>query len=139
MGARAPLKPRAVFDTNLVLSALGFEGRLASWLRTAWINRFTPLASTATIAELQEVLRYRKFKLAEADVQELLGDYLPHIEIADVHGVCPLKCCDARDQKFLDLAHAAKADLLVSGDSDLLALAGQTRFRILAPAELSAD
>jgi predicted nucleic acid-binding protein len=34
---------------------------------------------------------------------------------------------------FLDLAHSGKADVLVSGDSDLLVLAGQTDFIIETP------
>jgi predicted nucleic acid-binding protein len=34
---------------------------------------------------------------------------------------------------------AGKADILVSGDGDLLALAGKTKFAILAPAQLLSD
>jgi predicted nucleic acid-binding protein len=41
-----------------------------------------------------------------------------------------LACRDKNDQPFLDLAENGKADLLVTGDRDLVALAGQTRFFI---------
>jgi len=44
-----------------------------------------------------------------------------------------VKCRDQRDQPFLDLAQAAKAHVLVSGDSDLLVLAGKTSFAIETP------
>jgi predicted nucleic acid-binding protein len=37
------------------------------------------------------------------------------------------------DQPFLDLTQSGKADLLVSGDQDLLALAGQMEFLIETP------
>jgi len=42
-------------------------------------------------------------------------------------------CRDANDQPFLDLALNGHADLLVSGDQDLLALSGQTEFLIETP------
>jgi predicted nucleic acid-binding protein len=37
--------------------------------------------------------------------------------------------------RFLDLAHSGKADSLVSGDRDLLVLAGKTKFLIETPEE----
>jgi predicted nucleic acid-binding protein len=42
-------------------------------------------------------------------------------------------CPDADDQPFLDLALSGKAELLISGDRDPLALAGRTRFIIETP------
>lgn len=131
-------KWRVVFDTNVVVSALVFEGRIAVALRGAWLANHIPLGSADTIGELQEVLRYRKFKLSASDVEELLGDYLPHVEIVEVSVTSPLQCRDPRDQKFLDLAHCAEADALVTGDGDLLALAAHAKFQILTPAEFLA-
>lgn len=132
------MKQRVVFDTNVVVSALAFEGRITIALRGAWLVSHVPLGSAATIGELQDVLRYRKFKLSESDVEELLGDYVPHIEIVKVSVASPLRCRDPRDQKFLDLAHSAEADALVTGDSDLLELAARAKFRILTPAQFLA-
>ena len=126
---------RAVFDTNVVVSALVFDGRIATAVRLSWIADSTPLASADTVAELQAVLRYRKFKLTPEEIEELLGDYLPHVETVASVEACPVKCRDVRDQKFLDLAHSAAAEVLVSGDDDLLVLGTKTRFRILRPAE----
>ncbi len=126
--------PRVVFDTNTIVSALLFEqGRLA-WLRPHWRERScTPLLSHATAAELTRVLTYPKFQLTSDDRFELLGDYIPHCQQVDVSEACPQRCCDASDQIFLDLAHCAKADVLVTGDSDLLALADWTYFAIETP------
>jgi predicted nucleic acid-binding protein len=39
-------------------------------------------------------------------------------------------CRDANDQPFLDLAQSGKAELLISGDRNLLPLTGRTRFLI---------
>lgn len=118
--------PRVVIDTNLVLSALVFsQGRSAS-LREAWQRqRILPLVSRATASELIRVLAYPKFKLTADEQQELLADYLPcckTVRIPDPPRRASA-CRDAFDVPFLQLALAGKADALVTGDRDLLALA----------------
>lgn len=120
--------PRVVLDTNLVLSALVFaHGRLAP-LRQAWQQaRCQPLVSTTTAGELVRVLAYPKFRLAPDEQRELLADYLPYcaaVRIPAKHPKTPA-CRDPFDVPFLELAVAGRADYLVSGDKDLLALAGK--------------
>jgi putative PIN family toxin of toxin-antitoxin system len=123
-----------VFDTTTVLSALLFaNGRLA-WLRQHWRESgCVPLISRATAAELTRVLRYPKFGLSADDARELLAEYLPYCEVVEEVERCALVCRDASDQPFLDLAQSGRADLLVSGDQDLLMLAGRTAFLIESP------
>lgn len=120
--------PRVVLDTNLLLSALVFsQGRLAG-LRHAWqARRFTPLVSKATTAELIRVLAYPKFKLSVAEQEELLADYLPWCRTVNITNPPPVTpaCRDPFDMPILQLAVAGQADYLVSGDQDLLCLAGQ--------------
>lgn len=134
MGAQEGMRLRVVFDTATVVSAFLFpDGRLA-WLRAHWRERGSvPLVSKATAAELARVLGYSKFGLDMEDRRELLTDYLPYCEIVTVMRRCPVSCQDVADQPFLDLAHTGKADLLVSGDHDLLALVGETKFIIETP------
>ena len=124
-------KLRVVFDTNVVISALVFAtGRLA-WLREHWrAGKCIPLVSRATAHELVRVLAYPKFRLSVELSLELQGDYLPYCESVDVIDRCPVTCRDVKDQSFLDLAHCGEADVLVSGDDDLLSLAGKTKFAI---------
>ena len=125
---------RIVFDTNVVLSALLFpRGRLA-WLRAHWREgEAVPLVSKATVRELMRVLNYSKFRLSEQYRMEALALYLPYCESLIPEDKCPVLCRDAKDQPLLDLAHCAKADALVTGDEDLLVLAGQTVFAIETP------
>jgi putative PIN family toxin of toxin-antitoxin system len=122
---------RVVFDTNVVLSALLFpNGRLA-WLRAHWQeDGAIPLISPATARELTRVLGYTKFRLSEQYCLELLALYLPYCEKNYPTDKCPIECRDAKDQPLLDLAESGKADILVTGDADLLALAGQSAFLI---------
>lgn len=127
--------PRVVIDTNLVLSALVFAGGRLAPLRLTWQARqVLPLVSRATAAELIRALAYPKFKLAAHEREELLGDYLPYCKIVRIPAVPPATppCRDAFDVIFLELALAGKADALVTGDKDLLSLAGQLPCPILS-------
>ncbi len=125
---------RVVFDSNTVVSVLLFgNGRLA-WLRRHWREGgCVPLLSKATAKELTRVLRYPKFKLSAEDAGELLADYLPYCEVVEVVKRCPCVCRDAGDQMLLDLAESGGADVLVTGDRDLLGLAGRVGFVIATP------
>jgi putative PIN family toxin of toxin-antitoxin system len=131
-----------VLDTNVVLSALLFRGGATGKLRRAWQDEAcTPLVSTATVQELIRVLAYPKFRLTADDEHQLLADYLPctrSVRIPDPMPKLPANCRDPFDLPFLQLALAGKAKVLVSGDRDLLALAGRLPFAILPPAEFVA-
>ena len=119
---------RVVLDTNVVLSALLFRGGAAGEVRQAWQReRLLPLASTATVQELVRVLAYPKFHLSLAEQHELLADYLPYVETVRIPQPPPKvpACRDVLDLPFMHLAVAGKAQVLVSGDRDLLAIAAE--------------
>jgi putative PIN family toxin of toxin-antitoxin system len=128
--------PRVVLDTNVLLSALLFPAGSLAWLRQAWqAEHIRPLASRDTTAELIRVLAYPKFRLSADDRENLLGDYLPRCEAVSVPKRIKVPVCrDPFDRPFLELALAAKADALLSGDKDLLALATVFAVPNLAPA-----
>ncbi len=116
------------------MSALVFAHGRLSWLLQHWQEGgCTPLISSATATELTRVLGYPKFRLALEDRRELLAHYVPYCEVVEQVTRCPQICRDEKDQPFLDLAQSGGAELLVSGDNDLLALAGQTSFLIETP------
>jgi len=121
----AATRPQAVLDTNLVLSALVFRGGGTASLRTAWQQgACVPLVSAATAQELIRVLAYPKFRLTLAEQGELLADYLPYARIVRIPQPPPSvpACRDPFDLPFLQLAIAGSADVLVSGDKDILSL-----------------
>jgi putative PIN family toxin of toxin-antitoxin system len=127
-------KSRVVFDTNAVLSALLFTHGRLSWLVAHWQSAACiPIVSHATAEELMRTLAYPKFKLSAEQQLEVLAGYIPFCEAVEITKLCPILCRDANDQTFLNLAHCAKAAVLVTGDDDLLALVGQTAFVIETP------
>jgi putative PIN family toxin of toxin-antitoxin system len=130
---------KVVLDTNTVLSALLFQQGRLTWIRGLWEDRrILPLCSEATADELLRVLAYPKFELTEPEILALLGSYLFYAQIiASANAVTQEapKCRDAHDQKFLDLAAAGNAEVLVSGDRDLLALAEEVPYAIETPSQ----
>jgi putative PIN family toxin of toxin-antitoxin system len=117
---------RVVLDTNVVLSGLVFRGGAAGQVRRAWQRgQVLPLVSTATVQELVRVLAYPKFRLTPSERDELLADYLPCVETVRIPQPPPAvpACRDVLDLPFMHLALTGKAQMLVSGDRDLLAIA----------------
>ena len=99
---------RVVLDTNVALSALVFRGSAAGQVRRAWQRGLiTPLASTHTVQELVRVLAYPKFRLSALQREELLADYLPHIQVVRVPQTPPQvpACRDPQDVPFMHLVH----------------------------------
>ena len=132
---------RLVLDTNVLLAALLFPDGAVSWLRMAWhAGHIRPLASHDTVSELLRVLAYPKFGLTAEQHRDLLDDYLPCCETVVVPDPPPAvpACRDPFDRPFLELARAARADALVTGDADLLELADVFAVPILSPADLRA-
>lgn len=115
---------RVVIDTNVLVSALVFGGKMGK-LRIKWqSDLFIPLASKATVTELIRVLAYPKFKLTSTEQEDLLSDYLPFCDTVIMPEQLPVipKCRDVFDEPFLVLALVGNADYLVTGDLDLLSI-----------------
>ena len=133
--------PRAVLDTNVLVSALLFRSGRLSWLRQAWQTMaLRPVMAKPTTEELLRVLAYPKFRLTSAEVEALLEELLPWVEVfaAPIPSVVKRWTVrDPKDQIFLDLALVAGVDLLVTGDADLLVLSDQVEgLQICRPADL---
>ena len=132
--------PRAVLDTNVLVSALiSPGGPSAALLLELRAGAFELVGSPILLAELGDVLGRPKFRpyvtAAEAAAyMELIGhegtihDDPPPAEE-------PLSA-DPDDEYLLDLARAAAADVLVSGDSHLLVL--RDVVPVMTPAEFLA-
>jgi putative PIN family toxin of toxin-antitoxin system len=94
------------------------------------------IASTASLAELTEVLRRPKFSrnLALAEVELHLNRSTVIFEVVDVvHTV--RDCVDLKDNMILELALSGGADIILSGDDHLLRLHPWRGIRILKPVD----
>jgi putative PIN family toxin of toxin-antitoxin system len=72
------------------------------------------------------VLGYPKFRLSPDEREALLADFMPWVQVVRIPDPPPTVpvCQDPFDAAFLHLVVAGRARALVSGDRDLLALAG---------------
>ncbi len=130
-------QPCAVIDTNVLLDFWVFEDSGAAPLRAAVEERRVHvLRSDACVDELSDVLDRPALKVAAAERCEILRRW--HALATPVARIfsAPFACTDPHDQKFLDLAHTACADWLVTKDKALLRLARRAQrvgLRIVAP------
>ena len=126
---------RVVFDTNVVVSALGFGGRPLEALLRAFDEDVQLLASDETLRELERVLASDHLPFTEAEQTRY-----PHILRLEAELVVPEKTIeivrDSDDDKFLECALEGDAGYIVSGDDDLLELRSYKDIRIIPPAEL---
>lgn len=131
---------RWVFDTNALVSRLLVPGSVPARALQKGMESGYLLVSDETLDELAEVLARPKFDkyLGASDRRrffELLGYVAIRVEI-----LRPIHACrDPKDDKFLSLAVNGRADALVSGDGDLLALHPFLQIPILTPAAFLAE
>lgn len=126
---------RTVLDTNVVLSGLLFPGSIPAQA-VLKAQAGAVLASDAMRIELLEVFsrpRFDRFALRE-DRLQLASAFIFATE--EVRITVPIRACrDPRDDKFLEAAIHGKADAIISGDRDLLALHPFHGVRIITPVE----
>ncbi len=114
---------RVVLDTNVLVSALLFDGEPGK-VHAQWVGkRLVPLISKETFAEFTKVLSYPKFKLSPAEISAIVEDeLLPYAEVVDIADDVTGVCRDPHDDMFLAVAVSGDAAYLVTGDQDLLVL-----------------
>jgi uncharacterized protein len=128
-------RTRVVVDVNVLISAL-IKADHISLQQLFNKQRYTVLVSDTLLEEFERVsgrARLRKHFTTEGATRALhrirgLSEYVkadpPFTKI----------CRDEKDDYLLALAKAAKADLLITGDADLLVLEKYGRTRIIKPA-----
>lgn len=132
-----------VLDTNVVLDLLHFNDPAVEPIREALRSgRAACFSNAACREEMAHVLSYPQFKIDNDEARRILDEYAALVQFCNdsASGTLP-QCRDPDDQKFLELAQAARANLLVTKDKALLVLAkkcGRLGFRIATPAGAAA-
>jgi len=133
MGEEAPAV-KVVLDTNVLVSALLFRGRLATFVRLWQSGEIVPVISRETFEEFRTVLEYPKFSLTEEEIGAIIEDeVLPFFEVTDIADPVEGVCRDPHDDKFLAAAVNGGASFLVTGDRDLLELKRFRTVEIIPP------
>ena len=128
---------RVVLDTNILVRALIMpHGSVGPVLLNLRRGQYTLLYARPLLEELVDVLnrpRIRlKYHLTEDDIHTVVSLILLRGEavtiLEQIHA-----CRDPKDDKFLEAAVAGEADVIVSGDEDLLVLNPFRGIPILPP------
>jgi len=127
---------RVVVDTNVLVSGLLRQSSVPGQAAARARHHASLLASQGTITELADVLAEAKFDryvTVEQRVQfiRLIASIAEFVPI--IHPV--RECRDPKDDKFLEVALNGRADLIITGDADLLSMHPWRSVCITSPAD----
>ena len=125
---------RIVVDTNVFVSAV-LKLNSLPFLVVRWIDEYEGLLkSAATEREILSVLS--RPQIAAVTIPAFHDDLAELLARAELVAITEriTACRDPHDDKFLELAVNGHADLIVSGDADLLTLNPFRDIPILTPA-----
>ena len=125
---------KVFFDTNVLISAFASHGACAQLFDLA-PERFARLTSETVLVELEEKLA-TKFRFTAEEIADVLTTVrrFPVVPAAQVFPAVAIR--DADDLPILAAALSAGADILVTGDGDLLVLEKVGALEILTPRQL---
>ena len=123
---------KAVFDTNVLVAAFITEGVCAKLLGRARRKQLDLVISLFILKEFENVLS-KKFSASKEDMRaaaKLISEVVQMVNPApEVSGVCR----DPDDDKYLACAVDGEADVIVSGDKDLVTLREFASIPIVSP------
>jgi putative PIN family toxin of toxin-antitoxin system len=130
---------RVVLDTNVLISAALKRQSTPGAAAHIVEQRGGLLKSHVTEQQLFEVVARPYFaELIDADTQAWLRNLMAAAELVAITERITA-CRDPTDDKFLELAVSGQADLIVTGDADLLALNPFRGIPIITPAAFVQD
>ena len=122
---------RVFLDTNVLVSAFTARGICADLLRLVLLEH-TLVCSEVVLKELQRVLG-QKLKIPPATIGKIIGFLREESEIVNPASPGRWPISDPVDQWIVSSALEAKADILVTGDHDLLDVAADLPVRTTDP------
>ncbi|MCL5070677.1 MAG: putative toxin-antitoxin system toxin component, PIN family [Actinobacteria bacterium] len=123
-----------VLDTNVLLSAIVFEGIPEKILKSCIVeNKFDTVISPEILAGLVKKLKF-KFGFSDKIIKE--WELIFKNTLKNMLPVYNTKICrDADDNKIIDLAVFSRAKYIITGDKDLLTLGKYNDIKIITPAD----
>lgn len=114
--------PKALLDTNILVSAIISYGKARELLEKCINGRLSLVISEPILEELTTVMRRPKFKSNEEEVRRITRALLETTEMIAVSSDFNVVKDDPDDNMILNTAFDARADVIVTGDHHLLNL-----------------
>ena len=121
-----------VFDSGVWISALNFAGTPRSAIDSASSSGATIGMCVQIADEIHRILQ-AKFDWRIHEVDNALGEFASDLRYFAVSGSIRGVCRDPNDDMVLECAIVAGAELIVTGDKDLLAIGNYEGVRIVTP------
>lgn len=124
---------RVVLDTNVLVSGLAYPAGMSGRIVSAWqLGGLDVVLSKYILDEMVRVLpRLSRNKRSPAEIRDLADSFMFIAEIVEPSGEVDEELRDKADEAILGTLLAARADFLITGDKDLLALA--SKYPIVTP------
>jgi putative PIN family toxin of toxin-antitoxin system len=126
---------KVVCDTNVLISGILFGGHSRRILQLASRGKVSNFISEEILNETREVLLRPKFKLSHQQVAAIITLFRDTFELVSPVQRIEILKSDPADNRILEAAMEAHAEIIVSGDNHLRSLELWHGIRILSPAE----
>lgn len=126
---------RVVLDTDVLVSGLAHPASVPGRIVGVWRQGGLEVVLLRYILdELARVLpRLTRLRLTAGEIRDLAESLMFLADVVEPDACTDADLRDAADQQALGTLLASRADYLITGDKDLLALAG--RYPIVSPAQ----
>lgn len=130
------VKEKVVIDTNLFISALGWEGKPRILLNKVIDGEFELLISQKQLTEIKRVLDYPKFEFSKEQKERFVKILLQISKVVDTKIELEVIKEDPSDNMLLECAIETGTKIIVSGDKHLKKLKTYKGIKIMTVDEL---
>ena len=109
------MRPVAVFDTNILLSAVGWKGKPFECVELARAGTVDGVTCREILEELAEKLE-TKLSLPPEDIAATVADLMTFLRVVPISGTLKAVPTDPDDDKILECAGFGGATHVVTGD-----------------------
>ncbi len=133
------MQPIAVYDTNILLSGIGWRGNPYRCLELARQGSVQGLTCSEILDELGEKLT-TKLSFSLSETTDIIADLLGFLRVVKITNTIKAIPADSEDDKIIECAVVGEATYIVTGDRrHLLSLGSYQGILILTAADFLAQ
>lgn len=133
--ARITTKGQVTVDTNVLISALGWNGAEAALIEAILDSKIELCLSAQILSEFYRVAQYPKFNFTDEEVDGFIGRLLSVANFVKPVSNVDIIADDPDDNMIIECALDGAADYIISGDRHLLQLGNHLEIKIMRASE----
>ncbi|MDF9406816.1 putative toxin-antitoxin system toxin component, PIN family [Pelotomaculum isophthalicicum JI] len=126
---------RITVDTNVLVSALGWNGTEAAIIEMVLDSELELCLSAQILSEFYRVVKYPKFGFTDKEIDGFIAKLLPNMVLIRPSQNFEVISADPDDNKIIECAVAGESSYIISGDKHLLNLREYMGIKILKASE----